>query len=188
MLERLAGRLKWEHADQGLRIEIPARWGWRAISVAVLLAGGALAASELEWTIPSDEALFRLGVLSAVVVGVGVCFMVAWISWSFTGRTIVSVNQSEMKIQRKVLGFEWDIRRYATFEVRNLRYLPPTEIWAFRTDTDPNTSKIQFQAKNKTVQFAGGITEKEACAVFDRLETICKFPKDSKLDQVRAMR
>jgi hypothetical protein len=188
MLERLAGRLKWESSDQGVRFEIPARWGWRAIFVTVILAGGALSASEIEWTLPSDEARFRLGVLCAVVVGVGVCFMAAWISWSFTGKTIVSVNQNELKIQRRVLGFEWDTRRFATFEVRNLRYLPPTEIWAFRTDTDPNTSKIQFQAKNKTVRFAGGITEKEACALFDRLETICKFPKDSELDQVRATR
>jgi hypothetical protein len=178
MLEKLAGRLKWEHSDQGIRIEIPARWGWQAIFAAVLLAGGALAASQVEWTIPSDEARFRLGVLSAVVIGVGVCFTVAWISWSFTGRTIVSVNQNEMKIQRKVLGIEWDTRRFVTFEVRNLRYLPPTEIWVFRTDTDPNTSKIQFQAKNKTVGIAGGITEREACALFDRLEEICKFPKD----------
>ncbi len=188
MLERLAGRLRWERSDQALRIEIPARWGWQAIFAAVILAGGAFVASELEWTIPSDGTRFWLGVLSTVVVGVGVCFVAAWILWSFTGRTIVSVNQNEMKIQRKVLGFEWDTRRFATFDVRNLRYLPPTEIWAFRTDTDPNTSRIQFQAKNKTVRFAGGITEKEACVLFDRLEEICKFPKDSELDQVRAGR
>lgn len=129
-----------------------------------------------------------LGVLSAVAVGVGACFMAAWILWNFTGRTIVSINQSELKIQRRVLGFEWDTRRFATSDIRNLRYLPPTEIWAFRTDTDPNTSKIQFQTKNKTVRFARGITEREACALFDRLETIYKFPKDSELDQVRAMR
>jgi extradiol dioxygenase family protein len=114
--------------------------------------------------------------------------MAAWVSWSFTGRTIVSVNQNEMNIQRRVLGFEWDTRRFATFEIRNLRYLPPTEIWTFRTDTDPNASKVQFQVKNKTVRFAGGITEREACALFDCLETICKFPKDSELDQVRAVR
>jgi hypothetical protein len=188
MLKGLAGRLKWESLDQGVRIEIPARWGWRAIFSAVILIGGALSASEIEWTLPSDEARFRLGVLSAAVVGLGVCLMLAWIFWSFTGRTVVSINQNELKIQHKVLGFEWDTRRFANFEVRNLTYLPPTEIWAFRTDTDPNTSKIQFQAKNKTIRFAGGITEREACALFDRLETICKFPKDSELDQVRAMR
>lgn len=178
MLEKLAGRLQWERSDRGMRIEIPARWGWQAIFAAVLLAGGALAASQVEWTIPSDEARFRLGVLSAVVVGVGVCFTVAWISWSFTGKTIVSVNQNEMKIQRKVLGIEWDTSRFATFEVQNLRYMPPTEIWAFRTDTDPNTSKIQFRAKNKTVRFASGIIEREACALLDRLKEICKFPMD----------
>jgi|ERR1017187_6448852 hypothetical protein len=188
MLEKLAGRLKWKRSDQGIRIEIPARWGWQAIFAAVLLAGGALEASQLEWAIPSDEARFRIGILSAVVVGVGVCFMVAWNSWSFAGRTIVSVNQSEIKVQRKVLGIEWDTRRFATLDVRNLRYLPPTEIWAFRTDTDPDTSRIQFLVKNKTVRFASGITEREACAMFDRLEEICRFPTDSELDQIRTTR
>jgi|SRR5580692_4001038 hypothetical protein len=184
MIEKLAGRLKWERADQGIRVVIPARWGWLAISAAAAVVGATIEAMQLEWMIPSDEALFRLGVLGAVVVALGVCAAVAWISWSFTGKTVVTINQNEMRIQRRVLGIEWDTRRFATCDVRNLRYLPPTEIRAFRTDTDPNTSKIQFQAKNRTVRFASGITEREACALFDRMQEIYKFPKDTELDQV----
>jgi len=61
-------------------------------------------------------------------------------------------------------------------------------MWLFRTDTDPNTSKIQIQVKNKTVRFARGITEREACALFERMEEIYKFPKDSELDQVATVR
>ncbi len=123
-----------------------------------------------------------------MIVGVGVCFLLAWISWSFTGKTIVTVNQKELTIQRRVLGIEWDTRQFATFDVRNLRYLPPTEIWAFRTDTDPATSKLQLKAKNKTVRFASGITEKEACALFDRMEEGYQFSKDCEPDQVPAAR
>jgi hypothetical protein len=179
MLERLAGRLKWEHADQGIRVVIPARWGWLAISAAAGVVGAIIESMQLEWMTPSDEARFRLGVISAVIVAVGVCIVAGWISWSFTGRTIVAINQNEVRIQRRVLGVEWDMRRFATCDVRNLRYLPPTEIWAFRTDTDPNTSKVQFRAKKKTIRFARGITEREACALFDRMQEIYKFPEDS---------
>jgi len=42
--------------------------------------------------------------------------------------------------------------------------------------------------KNKTVRFARGITEREACALFERMEEIYKFPKDSELDQVATVR
>jgi hypothetical protein len=188
MLEKLAGRLKWEHADQGIRIEIPASWSWLAVSAAAVVAGGALEAWQPQWSIPSDESRFRLGVLSAAIVAAGACAIMAWACWSFTGRTIVTVNPHELKIQRRVLGIEWDTRRFATSDVRNLRYLPPKEIWVLRTDTDPSTSKIQFQASGKTIRFASGITEREACALFDHMEDIYKFPRDSELDQVAAAR
>jgi hypothetical protein len=189
MLERLAGRLKWEHSDLGLRIEIPARWSLQAIFAALVVGVAALGASELQWDIPSNEARLAVGVFSIIIVAVGACVVTAWLCWSLTGRTIVTISQSELRLQHRILGIQWDTRRFPTSDIHNLRYLPPTEIWAApRTDTDPNTSKIQFQAKNKRIKFASGITEREACALFDRMQEIYKFPRDSELDQVRATR
>jgi hypothetical protein len=184
MLEKLAGRLKWEHSGQGIRIEIPAQWGWQILFInapleILLIAGIALAVSEIGWPLPVGDDRLIFGILSAVVLGAIACLAAAWLAWSFTGRTIVTADQNEMKIQRKVLGVEWDTRRFATFEVRGLRWLPPTEIWAFRTDTDPNTSKIKFQVRNKTIKFARGISEREACALIGRMEEICNFSNDS---------
>lgn len=54
MLEKLAGRLKWEHRDQDIRIEIPARWGWQAIFAAAALVGGVPEVSQLLLSIPTD--------------------------------------------------------------------------------------------------------------------------------------
>ena len=188
MLEKIAGRLKCENADQGIRVEIPARWGSSEILCAASLVSWAVTDGIYEWSNLPDGGLFRLATINIVLAGVGAWVILAWACWSLTGRTFVTLNPNELKIQRRVLGVEWDTRRFATPDVRNLRYLPPTEMWLFRTDTDPNTSKIQIQVKNKTVRFARGITEREACALFDRMEEIYKFPKDSELDQVATVR
>ena len=175
MLEKLAGRLKWEHFGQGVRIVIPARWGVQAILIAVLLTCAVIAALLVGWHLPADNDRLILGIASAAVVGAALCWAAAWLAWSFTGRTIVTADHNELKIQRKVLGVEWDTRRFATFEIRGLRWMPPTEISFILTDTDPGTSGIKFHVQNKTIKFASGITEREACALIGRLDEVCNF-------------
>ena len=177
MLEKRAGRLKWEQADQGVRVVIPARWGWLAVIAVAGLTPTDITVWWLERTTAPDEVSFKLGLLCAVTLAVGVCAAMVWILWGCTGRTMVTVNPHEIIIQRRIAGVEWDTRRFATSDVRGLRYIPPAEMWAFRTDTDPNTSKIQFQAKKKTIRFARGITEREACALFDRMQEIYNSSK-----------
>ena len=125
----------------------------------------------------------RLAWTSIAITAVLTCIFVCWLLWGMTGKTILTIDPLELKLERRVIGIEWDTRRFATCDVKNLRYIPPTEIWAFRTDTDPATSKLQFRAKGKTIRFARGITEKEAGALYDRMIEVYKIPQADEPDQ-----
>jgi hypothetical protein len=117
---------------------------------------------------------------SCIVAGVVGLFIAAgWVLWGLTGETILTLNPAELKIQRLVLGIEWDTRTFASNDVSDLRYIHPTNRWAFRDDADPNSSKIRFQAKGKTHGFAWGVTEREASALIDRMLAVYRVPKAS---------
>ena len=60
--------------------------------------------------------------------------------------------------------------------VRNVDSVPPTRSWASQDDTDPKTSKIQFQAGFLTRTFASGVNEAEANALIAGMQGIYKFP------------
>jgi hypothetical protein len=178
MLEKLAGRLKWEQSGSGIRVEIPVRLDWWVLFLAILVI--LWIAGEVFYQV---SALAATGLPSLVWIGIacgsaGSCIVACWILWGLTGKTVLTLNASQMKLQRRVAGVEWDRRVFTPDDVHNLRYIPPAYIWAFRTDTDRNTSKIQFQAKGKTVRFARGITEREAGALIGRMLEVYNFPKD----------
>ena len=182
MLEKLAGRLRWERTGQGIRIVIPARQDWWIVPLAIFLT----AIAWVDWTdwfflhnsLP-DSSFSKLAWLGIATSAVLACIFVCWFLWGMTGKTILAMDPFELKLERRVIGIEWDIRKFSTYDVKNLRYIPPAYIWAFRTDTDPTTSKIQFQAKSKTIRFARGITEREACLLFDKMDETYKFPRCS---------
>ena len=186
MLDNLAGRLKWEQTGAGIRFDIPARRGVMAIFYGPLI-GVCLAIASLHYwvlmnAIVSDDARSALLRFGVDCFAVGVCVLACWLLWTLTATTILTIDPSQLRIQRRVIGVEWDTRTFATRDVRNLQYVPPTYIWALWTDTNPNTSKIHFKVKNKTCCIASGITEREACALIDRMMEVYKFPKDNESD------
>jgi hypothetical protein len=182
MLEKLAGRLKWERTGLGIRVVIPSRRDWWIIPAALF----ATAIAGIDWisllSVFSDGGLPPRVWICVAIITAGGCVFACYLLWGLSGRTIVAMDPFELKLERRVIGIEWDTRKFATYDVKNLRYIPPAEFWAFRTDTDPNTSKIQFQSKGKTIRFARGITEREACALFDRIMEVYKFPNDDARD------
>jgi hypothetical protein len=57
-----------------------------------------------------------------------------------------------------------------------VNFIPPTRSWASQDDTDPKTSKIEFQAGFLTRTFASGVTEAEAKALIAGMQDIYRFP------------
>jgi hypothetical protein len=186
MLQKLAGRLQWEQMPQGIRVAIPGRRDTMACLygplAVVILAGIAIRYWELTDAMASDDARSALQPIATAGCTVGLFTIGCWLAWHLTFKTVLTLDPTETRIQRRIIGVEWDTRSFATCEIRDLRYTPPTQIWPLWTDTDPNTSKIRFEVKGKVRRFAAGITEREACALIDRMMGVYKFPTATEPD------
>lgn len=180
MLQQLAGRLMWERTPNGIRVAIPTRRGAVTILYGPLVGMWLVAVSVHYWNVletPHGEGNeFMLQLMAVAVYALGFCFAICWLIWTFTNETILTLDEAEMKLQRRAMGIELFTESYPTVSVRNVIFIPPTRSWASQDDTDPKTSKIQFQAGSLTRTFASGVTEAEAKALIAGMQGIYKFP------------
>jgi hypothetical protein len=171
-MEKLAGRLRCEHTPNGIRLEIPAQSSWEdAFILIFLIAWTSLAILYRRAILPGDQASpfawFNLAFSIA-----GVLLVVGLLLWSLTGRTILHVSPFEIRLERRVVGLEWDTRAFRVDQVHGLRFIPPYSLYKYVMDTDRHPSKMEFVANNKRYRFARGITEREACALINRVNSI----------------
>lgn len=180
MRETLAGRLKWENTGYGIRVEIPARMGWGVLFLTMWLAGWLFAGSIAirEVLNGNDPSKFTLVWLAGWAIEAGVA--AAALIWSIGGRTILTLAQGEMTIQRTVFGMEWDTRRFQTSHVMNVRYVAGYYSKGHDGETYHH-SLIRFEADDKTRSFASGISGTEAFALIDKMLDVYEFPKNRAL-------
>jgi hypothetical protein len=180
MLQQLAGRLMWERTPGGIRVAIPTRRGAVTVLYGPVVGIWLVAVSIHYWhalEMPrGDSHEFMLQLMAVAVYALGFCFAICWLIWTFTNETILTLDAAELKLQRRAMGIELFTESYPTMSVRNVNYVPPTRSWASQDDTDPKTSKIQFQAGFLTRTFASGVTEAEAKALIAGMQGIYKFP------------
>jgi hypothetical protein len=180
-LQKLAGRLKWERTMQGIRVEIPARSGWVAVFI-----GGWL----LFWT------YFGAGILRKALDqpdlssiqwiwlagwAIGACGVTGYLIWCLTGRTTLSLDQTELKLERRTMGIEWDERTFPTRSVINLRYIPAYWNREWSGGDYGNTyhpSIMRFEAQDSKCDFASGVNDAEAQALIEKMNAVYKIPKD----------
>jgi len=181
MLEVLEGRLEWEKTARGICVKIPARRG-SAFALFGPIIGAWLIFASLRYasapgnTNPDDA---RSALLWIVLDGFGVsfCILLFWLAWAFTSDTVVTLNETQLKIQRRVLGIELVTHDFPTTDVHNFKFIPPAKFWSGKNMTDVRTSKIQFQAKNRLQTFAEGVTQAEAQALIEQMMTVFRFPE-----------
>lgn len=187
MREKLEGRLKWERTGSGIRIEIPSQAGWLAVFFGFWLA----AWSATGWLFAAMASITNT--FDTVPLTFTIAWALGWVGiltallWCLAGRTTLTLDESEMAIQRRVLKMEWDRRRFATKDVLNLRYIPSFSLrgWAGTTYTTyTSASQIRFEADGKTRRFAAGISDTEAFALIDRMLEVYNFPKDRALEYI----
>jgi hypothetical protein len=181
MQEQLEGRLKWERTPEGIMVSIPVRRGATTAGYALLVLIWLTIASVHYWHLfstpraggPSEG----LQLIAIALYVFGFFFFAAWAVWTVTGETVVMLDPSMLKIQQRILGIEISTRRFKTIEAWNFRFVRPTRFWALRADTDPGTSKIEFDTPKGTHKFANGIAESEARALIDRMIEVYRFPR-----------
>jgi hypothetical protein len=183
LLEKLAGRLRWERTANGIRVEIPARLSWLALFLAGWLTfwlyGGVQAMKSL---INGDKDSGFL-MIWLVMWAIGACFVSATLIWSIGGKTTLTLDPLELNLQRTIFGLPWDTRVFRTSLVENLRYVPREYSSGFR-GRGYNQSRIRFESEDKTRNFASGISDSEAIALINRMLDVYKFPRNRALDYI----
>jgi hypothetical protein len=176
LFETLAGRVRWEQTASGIRVEIPTRKDWSAILAVSVIEMWALRGLAI---IP--ERLFVYGHPNTVqwlaLVGFAsvAALCLAWLLWSFVGKSRLDLDQVEFKIVRQILGVHLDTRAFRTREVRNLRYLPCSEFRIFKGFIP---GVFCFEADDKTHRFGSGVTDFEAFALINEMLDVYEFPID----------
>jgi hypothetical protein len=170
MLETLAGRLKWEKTEQGIRVVIPARYSPKRILHKLLV--------EI-W-------------LPAIIYGVLWCFLTKGAKWGgplgwasgaviaffilmLTGRTVLFLDESKLTIEFRSFWIRRSTSRYSTARLSNLHFVAASNREEIRNEY--RQSEMQIDEDLKTHPFAEGITEPEALALTAKMREVCSFPK-----------
>jgi len=176
LYQTLAGRVRWEQTTAGIHVEIPTRKDWSAI----------LAVSTIEiWCLRGlaivPERFSSTGQTGGVpwIALTGFACVAAlsliWLLWTLVGKSRISLDQVELKIERQILEVHLDTRTFRTREVRNLRYLPCSEFRIFKGFVP---GVFCFEAEDKTHRFGSGTTDIEAFALLNEMLDVYEFPID----------
>ena len=176
LYQTLAGRVRWEQTTAGIHVEIPTQKDWSAI----------LAVSTIEiWCLRGlaivPERFSSTGQTGGVpwIALTGFACVAAlsliWLLWTLVGKSRISLDQVELKIERQILEVHLDTRTFRTREVRNLRYLPCSEFRIFKGFVP---GVFCFEAEDKTHRFGSGTTDIEAFALLNEMLDVYEFPID----------
>ena len=181
MLEELEGRLSWEQKPGGMVVHIPSRRGslfmlfGPVVGVWLMFAAAHYSVSVGPNATP-EEIQSALTWLIVSGFGVTFCILLAWAAWAFTSESMLSMDQTTIKIQNRVLGIEIMTKTFPLIDAHNFRFIPPGGYSSGSKVVDPRTSKIQFKVGSKVYTFARGVTELEAFVLMERMHDFYKFP------------
>jgi hypothetical protein len=107
----------------------------------------------------------------------GGLWLMGFLVWQLGGTTELSLDAQTFHLDRHLLGLRIRRQSFATESIRNLRYQPRIEMGKGSTP-----SQIKFEAGSKTYSCAGGISDREALDVIDRMISVYAFPKQASLE------
>ncbi len=169
MLEKLAGRLKWERTGNGIRVVIPVRFPFMAV-----LSG--MGVISLPFCVVSifDKLGGVTGPLPVATIWVGLILGVMQMMIFFTTKHVLTLSPAETTVQSRVLGIGVRKHTFATSRQRNLRFVPSEYgDWLFMSDV----SRVEIDRDSKARKFAFGITEQEADALIEKMTAVYNFHK-----------
>jgi hypothetical protein len=181
MREELEGRLSWEQNPGSIVVHIPSRRGslfmlfGPVVGVWLMFAAARYSVAIGPNATP-EEAESALIWLIISGFGVSFCILLAWAAWAFTSESMLTLDNTNIKIQSRVLGIEIVTNSFPNADAHNFRFIPPGGYSRSKGIADPRTSKIQFKVGSKVQTFARGITEMEASVLMEQMQQIYKFP------------
>jgi hypothetical protein len=188
MFQTLHDRIKWKHTARGVFITIPTRRGAMTHLYGPLVGLWLIAVAFRYRSLLNSPHIhdteFTIELITIGIYVVGLIFAVCWLVWIFTSETGVLINAREMKVQRLVVFIEVATRTFETPDVRGLKFIPPKTTWASMGHPDPRTSRIQFQARDRTHTLVFGVSQHEAAALFSAMQRVYRFPDHPNLNLV----
>ena len=163
-----------------MRVAIPVRRGRLMLVYGPLVVIWFMVASVRYWHVLSSphpqDSEFTLQLIAIGIYVLGFLYFLWWVTWSFTGETIVILDPVELKIQHRVLGIDLSTKTFRNEQVARLIYVPPAKSPTNQSVIDPTSGKITFRSQNKTHSFAVGILELEASTLIEQMLLIYGFP------------
>jgi hypothetical protein len=181
MYEKLAGRVTFEHTDNGLRIAIPVRRGPFVAIYAPLVVFWVGLATAYYWNLlvgphPADLN-FDLQQIAIAIYAAGFVFFLWWMAWTMTGDTHLILNPPEVKIQNRIFGIPLVSDTYKADQIHRIHWVPHKRIKTQRSIINPNSSCIRFEVKGRSDILAKGVTEEEARVLIDKMLQVYQFPR-----------
>jgi hypothetical protein len=177
MLQKLAGRLKWERVNDGIRVVIPGRLSPKAAFYAVanrfaLLAAAYLMGFGAAWLLHLlEKRPMDWWLAPALCVGLLAAFLTSPLE-----RITLSLYPNVMTVMRGPTWVRGRYRNFLTEHLHNLRYVEPGPDADIRNEY--RHAEVQFDQKGQTQSFAAGISTAEARALIALMTSIYAFPAE----------
>jgi hypothetical protein len=179
MQDESTSRLNWVRTSRGIQIGIPGRRSGAVALYAPLIVIWAVLATIHYWHLLGPDRPtgreFTLQLIAIALYAVGFCFFVCWLAWALTSDTLLTLDPTELKIQRRVMGIEVTTRCFQPGDARRLRYVPPIRARRDKNSINPTSSKLVFQVHGKVYIIASGVTEHEAGAIIGWMQSVHTF-------------
>ena len=179
MLETLAGRLKWERIEDGIRVELPAPLDWPNVRRTVrnwllFLLWIYLCLSVDTWIRRGlNEALKHWTFLlefAPLYIAVGIYKILA-------RRTILTLTPTEITLHKGFFQLKQNKRVFTNNRLHNLCF------YASRKEQTSEREEVKncllCDVEDKTISIMSGITEEEADALIKQMMEIYRFPKET---------
>jgi hypothetical protein len=177
MLQKLAGRLKWERVNDGIRVVIPGRLTPKAAFYAVanrfvLLAATYLLGIGAAWLLHLFEKRpMDWWLAPALCVGLLTAFLTSPLE-----RITLSLYPNVMTIMRGPTWAKGKYKNFLTEGLYNMRYVTPGPGADIRNEN--RQAEIQFEQYCQTQSFAAGISADEASALIALMMSVYAFPAE----------
>ncbi len=172
MLEPLAGRLKWEHTAEGIRVIVPSRFEIGPLGDTILIACIPVLVVDVVAKMDKDWRGWSWEQLTLALLLVAVLRLITL----FADRTVLTLNPAWLTARRGPFGLNWKKSSFATRRLHNLRTVPSTSDWTGIKLQGRET--VQFDEDNHTCDLVKQLTHGEAAVLIEKMLEIHSFQPD----------
>jgi hypothetical protein len=173
VLETLAGRLKWERTDNGIRVLLPRRFPWEALPGVVLAIFTPVFVDDIIRKSPISGTGLSLG----EILWSGLCIAAAILAIHLSARTLLILTPNQLSWAVHILGRHVIKRTCRNDQLHGLRQNLLVSEWTGKDKVNQNVVEINRDGFYRTL--ASRLTDLEADALIAKIMEVYPFPQRS---------